>query len=216
MSFNVEHSLFADVASALDRYEELLAEDQVLRHAEYDRPDPRRRRLKIACNDCDTPWCCNQRVTVDFVEALVIYRWASRNEPRALAAAIARGKALHEQPALTDSEFFRRGDPCPLLIKGQCTVFSVRPQRCRSHYMAGNPKRCRTELAPTETYKMSPDKALLREITQVADEVEFELLISSAPPGELSETLYFIDQLLPRPRWRVPIRLGWDLIGGSR
>src|SRR5207249_4949741 len=79
MVFPLDHFLFSEAAPLLDRYRALLEEDQALRHAEYDRPDPKRRRLRVACNDCSTPWCCNQRVAVELVEALVIYRYAAQH-----------------------------------------------------------------------------------------------------------------------------------------
>ena len=61
---SVAHPLLDEVREALDRYVALLEEDQALRHAQYDRLDPKRRRLRVMCNQCETPWCCNQRVAV--------------------------------------------------------------------------------------------------------------------------------------------------------
>jgi len=212
MASPLDHFLFTEAAPLLDRYQALLVEDQALRHAEYDRPDPRRRRLRVACNDCRTPWCCNQRVAVELVEALVIYRYAATHEPRALKDAIERGRALHERPPLDDAAFFRLKTACPLLDRGRCTVFAVRPHRCRTHYMAGNPQKCRNELAPSETYEMSPDRALLAELRAVADEVRFALLLDGAKTTELAETLYLIDRVARGgKRWKAVRALDWDL-----
>jgi Fe-S-cluster containining protein len=207
-------------AAALDRYQALLEEDQALRHAEYDKPDPKRRRLRVSCNECGTPWCCNQRVEVGIVEALVIHRWAAKNQPRLLAAAVARGRELAARPALDDTAFFRRRTPCPLLEKGQCGVFDVRPIACRTHYMAGNPLKCRDQLQPSETYAMSPDRALMAAIEQTAEEARFDALLEEAEAGarprELTETLALLDAIEadpPKP-WREERAAGWDLVGG--
>lgn len=220
----LDHPLLADHAALLDRYVELLREDQALRHAEYDRPDPKRRRLRVACNDCQTPWCCNQRVVVDFVEALAIYRFARLHVPRFLEAALKRGAELHRKPPLDDVEFFRRRATCPFLERGECTIFAVRPQRCRSHYMGGNPMKCRDELQPKETYEMNPDRRLLAELETVAEEVRFRSGVTQPKrsrrggdplpprPEELTETLLFIDQLLRRPPWSGTTSLDWSLV----
>ncbi len=212
----VAHPLLDEARDKLDRMVALLEEDQALRHAEYDKPDPKRRRLRVACNRCETPWCCNQRVAVEFVEALVIYRWAAEHEPLALAAAIARGDSLRRGRPLDDAEFFRRRVPCPFLIKGRCTIFPMRPHSCRSHYMGGNPLKCRDELQPNETYEMSPDRALIAEIAALADDVKFDLLIEGARPTELAELMLFVDRLLARKKtWAAPRVLDWDLAPGE-
>jgi Fe-S-cluster containining protein len=206
----LDHFLFQEARTALDRYAALLDEDQALRDSEYKTPDPRRRRLRIACNECTTPGCCNQRVDVEFVEALVLYRWAAEHAPRQLADAVKRGEALHAGPQLTDTDFFRRRVPCAFLVKGQCVVYPVRPYACRAHYMAGNPSKCRTELQPTDTYEMNPDNALIREIESTAEDVRFELLVEGCEPRELSEVLALIDRLVHKAaRWRAPRMLRW-------
>lgn len=211
---------FAGAEGALDRYRALLEEDQALRHEEYDRPDPKRRRLKVACNECETPWCCNQRVEVGIVEALAIHRWAAERQPRLLAAAVARGRELAVRPALDDQAFFRRRTQCPLLERGQCGVFAVRPISCRTHYMAGNPLKCRDQLQPSETYAMSPDRGLMAAIEQAAEDARFDGLLDEAKPGarprELTETLALIDAIedAPPKQWRAVRAIGWDLVGG--
>ncbi|MSP63505.1 MAG: hypothetical protein EXR72_24810 [Myxococcales bacterium] len=211
-SLPVAHPLLDQPEGALDRYVALLEEDQALRHAEYDQPDPKRRRLKVSCNQCTTPWCCNQRVTVDLVEALAIYRWATVNQPVALGAAIARGKDLRSKPPLTDSEFFRRRVTCPFLIKKQCAIFPVRPHRCRTHYMGGNPMKCRDELAPTETYEMSPDGQLLAELETIAEDVKFQNFVTDTRPTELSEVLLLIDHLVRRGPFAAPTVVDWTVV----
>lgn len=213
VSLPIIHPLVDEPEGALDRIVTLLEEDQALRHAEYDKPDPKRRRLRVSCNQCDVPWCCNQRVAVEFVEALVIFRWAATHAPVALAHAIDRGHKLRGAPPMTDAEFFRRRVTCPFLIKNECSIFPVRPHRCRSHYMAGNPMKCRDELQPKETYEMSPDNALLAEIDALADDVRFNHFIEGARPTELAELMAFIDGLLQRGPWKSPRVLDWDLVG---
>lgn len=212
VSLPIVHPLVDESAEALDRYVELLEEDQALRHAEYDKPDPKRRRLRVSCNQCDVPYCCNQRVAVEFVEALVIFRWAATHAPVALAKAIERGLKLRGAPPMTDAQFFQRRQPCPFLIKNKCTIFPVRPQRCRSHYMGGNPMKCRDELQPKETYEMSPDYGVLGDIEKLAEDVRFDHLIEGARPTELAELMALIEGLLRGGTWKAPRVLDWDLV----
>jgi len=210
-----QHYLLREHSERLDQYQRLLEEDQALRHAEYDRPDPKRRRLRVACNECATPWCCNQRVDVGIVEALVLYRYAAQRAPRELDEAIARGAASRKRAPLDESAFFRRRLPCPFLVRGKCAVFPVRPHRCRTHYMAGNPQKCRDQLAPTETYEMSPDRSLLAELARVAEELRFDAWIEGAKPTELSEVMHLVDALATAPRWKQPTVLDWPLVDGN-
>jgi Fe-S-cluster containining protein len=208
----LDHPLLTEPRGALDRYVALLTEDQALRAAEYERPDPKRRRLKVACNDCSVPWCCNQRVTVEPTEALVIYRYAAEHAPVALAAALRRGADLHTGPPLSDDQFFRRKVACPFLVKGRCAIYLVRPYQCRCHYMSANPQKCRAELSPSETYEMNPDPTLLAELREIAKDVEFEHLIEGVRPTELSEVLLLVDRLVRRGPWSAPRELDWDLV----
>lgn len=214
VSFPVdEHPLYREHAEALDRYVALLEEDQALRHELYDRPDPSKRRLRVACNECETPWCCNQRVSVDIVEALAIYRWAARRAPDALEAVVKRGKALRAGRPLDDKEHFRRKMTCPFLVKGRCAIFAVRPQRCRSHYMAGNPQRCRDELAPRETYEMNPDRTILNELRAIADDVRFFAHIEDVRVDELAQALHLVDEIVRGGvTWDRPRVLDWTLV----
>jgi Fe-S-cluster containining protein len=205
----LDHPLFCEPAGALDRYQALLEEDHALREAEYRHPDPRRRRLRVACNDCSLPACCNQRVDVGLVEALVLYRFAARHAPHLLAEAIARGRRLRDGKPLSDVEFFRRRVACPFLVKGRCAVYAVRPHPCRTHYMAGNPSKCRTELAPKETYSMDPDNALLAELQHIADDVTFFNLVDGVAVRELSQLLCLIDESARGGPWSAPRVLDW-------
>ena len=209
----LDHFLFTENTAALDRYQSLFDEDDELRHAEYDRPDPKRRRLRVMCNDCETPWCCNQRVDMELVQAMVLYRWAAANVPVQLAAAIARGKEQRgwKEP-LTEAEFFHKKMSCPFLVKGRCSVYAARPHPCRTHYMGGNPSKCRDELQPSETYAMDPDGGLIAEMARIADDVKFFALIEDVEPTELCETLHFIDELASVPKWKKPGLLDWRVV----
>lgn len=213
-----EHPLYTEHAAALDRYLALLDEDQAEREAQYERPDPSRRRLRVACNTCETPFCCNQRVDVTLVEALVLYRWAATHARPQLEEALRRGHELHTRKKPYDIEaFFRRRVPCPFLVKGRCSVYRVRPWPCRTHYMASAPLKCRDELAPSETYAMDPDPTIVAELKSIGDDLLFFSQIEAVEPVELSEVLHLVDRLLalpdlPRPR-KGTMRLGWALVG---
>lgn len=207
-------ALFTEHAAALDRYLALLDEDQALREAEYERPDPSRRRLKVACNGCQTPFCCNQRVDVNLVEAMVLFRWAARHARPQLEEALRRGHELHTRRKPYDIEaFFRRRVPCPFLVKGRCAVYRVRPWPCRTHYMASAPLKCRDELQPSETYAMDPDPTLLAELRALAADVTFFAQVDAVAPVELSEVLHLVDKLLAVPPWKAPVTLDWPLVG---
>ena len=217
VSSPLEHPLFRDHGEALDRYEALLVEDQAQRDAEYARPDASRRRLKIACNDCTAPWCCYQHVDATLVEALVLYRWASTHAPGALQAALARGRALEKDPPADDAAHFRRKLPCPFLVGGRCAVYPVRPHRCRSHYMAGPPKLCREELAPRDTYGMSPDPKLLEELSQLGSDLAFFAQVEDVAVSELSRLLRLVDQVARSGvTWSRPVRLEAGLVPKGR
>lgn len=208
----LQHFLFTDNAELLDRYEALLAEDQSLRAAQYENPDPKRRRLRVMCNDCQTPWCCNHRVDVDLIEVLSIYRWAAKNAPAQLEAATRRGKELHERRRPYEvTEFFRRRAPCPFLVKGRCSIYAVRPYSCRTHYMAGNPLKCRDELMPSETYTMDPDSTLIAEMNKADEDLKFFNLIEGVKLKEMAEMLYFVERLAAEDsgKWRVGRTLDW-------
>ena len=213
--------LFRDHAAALDRYLALLDEDQAQRSERFEHPDPSKRRLRVACNHCETPFCCNQRVDVELVEALVLFRHAAEHARPQLEEAIRRGHLLHSArptaergpPIAEDEAFFRRRVACPFLVKGRCSIYRVRPWSCRTHYMASNPLKCRDELQPSETYSMDPDPALLGELQKLAEDVRFFAQVESMAPSELSQVLHLIDGLLALPPWREPQRLDFATIG---
>ena len=208
--------LFTEYREELDRYVGLLDEDQALRTTDYDNPDGTRRRMRIACNECDTPWCCNQLVSMEFVEALVLYRWAAEHVPRQLTQALERGRSLASKKPLDDETFFRRKMPCAFLLKGRCSVYAVRPHACRTHYMAGPPRKCYGELAPSETYAMDPDPVINEEIRKLADDVRFFAQIESVGPHEMNELLALIDGLAGEERWKEPRVLGQERIAEER
>lgn len=214
------HFLFRDHRASLDRYLALLDEDQALRAGEYERPDPARRRLRVSCNQCTTPFCCNQQVDIDLAEALVLFRWALEHARPQLQEALRRGHELHQRqgrrrdphpaPMSEDESFFRRRVPCPFLSQGRCTVYRVRPWPCRTHYMAGNPLKCRDQLQPAETYAMDPDPTLRAELAQLSEDLRFFAQVEAVEPRELSQVLHLVERLLALPPWRAPVRLGFD------
>jgi Fe-S-cluster containining protein len=208
------HPLVSEHLESLDRYLALLDEDQALRAAEYERPDPARRRLRVACNRCETPFCCNQRVDVELVEALVLYRWAAEHARPQLDEACRRGHELHTRRKPLDIEaFFRRRVPCPFLVKGRCSVYRVRPWSCRTHYMASAPLKCRDELQPKETYAMDPDPTIRAELRQLADDVKFFARIEGVEPVELAEVLHLVDRVVRGGvTWAKTARLDWALV----
>lgn len=81
-------------------------------------------------------WCCSQIVTVAPPEAVAIALHVQASfPPAALAALKARLAALDEQTRGRGA--FARGYvnmSCAFLVDGKCSVYDVRPLRCRSVY----------------------------------------------------------------------------------
>jgi Putative zinc- or iron-chelating domain len=81
-------------------------------------------------------WCCNQTVTIAAPEAIAIAEHVrGAFPPEALAALKTRLAALDDRARGRGA--FARGylkTPCALLVDGKCSVYDVRPVRCRSVY----------------------------------------------------------------------------------
>lgn len=76
--------------------------------------------------------CCNMAVSVTVMEA------------REISRAIGVEYVNVKQPMkLEDSQDLFRGDPCPFLKSGRCSVYAVRPLACRVYFnMSDTPEIC--------------------------------------------------------------------------
>jgi Fe-S-cluster containining protein len=91
-----------------------------------------RTRPQIACaKGCAA--CCNQLVAVAPVEAAAIAQYVARNfTDEQDEALVARLRALDTQArGKTALERAHLRQPCAFLIEGRCSIYAVRPLRCR-------------------------------------------------------------------------------------
>ncbi|MBI3709708.1 MAG: YkgJ family cysteine cluster protein [Proteobacteria bacterium] len=87
---------------------------------------------KIACK-AGCGWCCHQTITVAPVEAVAIAAHVrDKFTAEARTALHQRLAAFVEQiGALSAAERARRQVPCSYLVDGACSIYEVRPLRCR-------------------------------------------------------------------------------------
>jgi hypothetical protein len=81
-------------------------------------------------------WCCHQQVAVAPAEAVAIARHVLRNfPPPALAALKARLAELDRRTrGLGVAQRARLKVPCAFVADGRCSIYAVRPLRCRGVY----------------------------------------------------------------------------------
>lgn len=84
-----------------------------------------------ACrNGCNH--CCHMAVSVTVLEAREISK-----------AAGVRYVDVRQPMAIRDAQELFMGDPCPFLVEGKCSVYSVRPLSCRVYFnMSDTPDVC--------------------------------------------------------------------------
>lgn len=104
-------------------------------------------------------WCCHQQVAVSPAEAVAIARHVRRTlAPADLAALNGRLAALDSQTrGLSVGERAHLKVPCAFLDDGRCTIYAVRPLRCRGVYSrdAGH---CRWAMENPEALFGRPDR----------------------------------------------------------
>jgi Fe-S-cluster containining protein len=106
-------------------------------------------------------YCCLQTIPATLSEAHAIAQFTKRTfAPGALAVLREKigawlrweGEELPAlvEPGITDvnAAVHLYGPPCPLLLDGECGVYSVRPVACRAHFVTSNPGRCMPRTLP--------------------------------------------------------------------
>ncbi len=88
-------------------------------------------------------WCCHQAVFATTHEMIVVAGYIEKHfSKEAIDQVRERAKAKEEKlAALTPAETLKSNQPCPLLRKGSCMVYPVRPMACRI-YLSSSEKSC--------------------------------------------------------------------------
>lgn len=81
-------------------------------------------------------WCCHQQVAVEPAEAIAIARHIEATfTPEERTALKQRVDALAERTrGMGNHAWARLKTPCAFLIEGKCSIYTVRPLRCRAVY----------------------------------------------------------------------------------
>lgn len=104
-------------------------------------------------------WCCYQQVAVAPAEAIAIARHVTSTfPPPALTALKTRLAALDARTrGLGVADRARLKTPCAFLEDGRCTIYTVRPLRCRGVY-SRDAAHCRWAMENPEQIFGSPDR----------------------------------------------------------
>lgn len=90
-----------------------------------------------ACK-ADCAYCCYYKVEARAAEVLAIKNFVvSRFQPERLRAAIEQAERnVAEAKGLSHSEHLAVNQRCPFLMENRCSVYEVRPSKCRSFHAA--------------------------------------------------------------------------------
>ena len=101
-------------------------------------------------------FCCRQVINTNIPEAHVIGQYIKRNftdyqrnDLRTRMSNWFKWVEL-ELPKHCSKQgdemeaFYNYGPYCPLLVDGECSIYSVRPVTCRTHYVSSSPDSCRS------------------------------------------------------------------------
>jgi Fe-S-cluster containining protein len=88
-------------------------------------------------------WCCHQAVFASTHEMIVLADYLEKRfSPKVLDEVKEKARAKEQHMAvLSPAETLKTSFPCPLLRKGSCMVYPVRPMACRI-YLSSNEKSC--------------------------------------------------------------------------
>ncbi len=111
-----------------------------------------RRQPSFACA-AGCAWCCHQQVALEPVEAIAIARHVdTRFTAEERAAVKQRIDALAERTkGMNNLSWARLKTPCAFLIDGKCSIYEVRPLRCRAVY-SRDAEHCRWAMESPDEY----------------------------------------------------------------
>lgn len=98
---------------------------------------------KPACRS-GCSYCCYYKVVAKAVEVIAIQQFVvSRFKPEQLTAAIAQAERnVAEASGLSHAEHLALNQQCPFLLEDKCSIYLVRPSKCRSFH-ASDVEGCR-------------------------------------------------------------------------
>lgn len=150
-------------------------------------------------------YCCHMRVVVTAPEVLRIAAFVEETFSAEERAALARRVAATDEQArgMSDEEWGRARLPCPLLVAGECSVYTTRPLDCRA-YNSRSVAACRDAFesyaewdVPVDTEHQSSYKSLQAGLLQA--------LAAGGRPASLLELTAALRILLEDPyavtRW---------------
>lgn len=98
-------------------------------------------------------WCCHQQVAVEPAEAIAIARHIEATfAPKERAALQQRVAALAERTqGMGNHAWARLKTPCAFLVEGKCSIYTVRPLRCRAVF-SRDADHCRWAMEKPDEY----------------------------------------------------------------
>lgn len=111
-----------------------------------------RRQPNFACA-AGCSWCCHQQVALEPVEAIAIAHHLETNVPAEERAAVKlRIDSLAEQTrGMGNLAWARLKTPCAFLVDSKCSIYEVRPLRCRA-VISRDAEHCRWAMEKPEEY----------------------------------------------------------------
>ncbi|MES5929992.1 SEC-C domain-containing protein [Bacillus cereus group sp. MG9] len=88
--------------------------------------------------------CCFQDVAIHKIEVQRISRYMDKKIKKNIKHNLKEKKARKEIPSLLWKDRKNSMEPCPFIniTKGECSIYSVRPFKCKSHFVASSPSLC--------------------------------------------------------------------------
>lgn len=158
-------------------------------------------------------FCCRQQIPTLPFEAAAIAEFVRTNfSGKALADLRTRTREWfqwlrRDLPVLTGkgiddaTAFYSYGPYCPFLVAGRCSIYSVRPATCRTHYVSSDPNSCRPQ--ETDPLALAEEPVVLYEIPLAVGPILQALRAAVESAGiNLEESVLLL------PQWFV-LEMNW-------
>ncbi|EEM01699.1 SEC-C domain-containing protein [Bacillus pseudomycoides] len=88
--------------------------------------------------------CCFQDVALQKIEVQRIRRYMDKKIKKNIRHNLKEKKARKEIPSSLWTDRKNSIEPCPFIniTKGECSIYSVRPFKCKSHFVSSSPSLC--------------------------------------------------------------------------
>jgi hypothetical protein len=160
--------------------------DQMIEHLNASQVPP----INVACK-AGCSWCCHLDVEVTPLEVLRIVAFLRESlDADTLPGVIDRVRTTHEQKMDRENSGDVPKIPCALLVEGLCSVYAVRPLKCRG----GNS----TDAEICKTYFETGENGLLTISAPqllAADSIQNGLARGSSPSGDRLDRLELVSAL---------------------